>query len=239
MADPRRHVRRLIPLWAAAALLFLLPAAGLTAESFSPVLAAQKKLSLFGSVEFPGSLRALKKWTGIIAKARAQTDKLATCDDQQASCKAIARSWQQMLGQARTLKGPEQLNWVNRFFNRWPYRLDMEIYGVSDYWATPEEFMRYSGDCEDYSIAKYFALRQLGYPLEQLRIVVLHDSIRNIGHAVLAVYREDDAYILDNMSNQVLSHRRYQHYSPYYSLNENNRWAHGQLPRSAQTMTQP
>ena len=209
-----------------------LAAPGVTAEQPGTAIA------LFGSMEFRGSLRALTKWTQIIDRAWEQTEHLATCDDPQASCTAIARSWQQMLKGARNLAALERLNWVNTFFNRWPYRLDLETYGVSDYWATPEEFMRYSGDCEDYSISKYFALRQLGYPPEQLRIVVLRDNIRNIGHAVLAVYDSDDAYILDNLSNLVLSHKRYLHYAPYYSINEHYRWAHGQLSVPAPTLPQ-
>ena len=50
--------------------------------------------------------------------------------------------------------------------------------------------MRMSGDCEDYAIAKFFALRQLGFGAEQMRIVILWDEIRGIGHAVLAVYQK-------------------------------------------------
>lgn len=236
MAEPLRQGRRLFTLWAVVGLLlFLAPAQGQSTIVKPPAKPPEKTVQLFGSIEFRGSLRALSKWTDIIDQSREQSELLAKCAAEQASCSSIARSWQQMLTQARELDSFEQLTWVNNFFNRWPYRLDMETYGVSDYWATPEEFMRYSGDCEDYSIVKYFALRQLNYPLEKLRIVVVRDTIRDIGHAVLAVYHEGDAYILDNMSGQVLSHKRYKHYSPYYSINENYRWAHGQLFRPAQT----
>ena len=51
---------------------------------------------------------------------------------------------------------------VNRFVNGWAYRADADNYGRSDYWATPLEFFRRSGDCEDYVIAKYRSLRLLG-----------------------------------------------------------------------------
>ncbi len=223
---------------AIAVLLLLWPGSGFSAKPGVTKVQAEQKLELFGSMEFRGSLRALTKWTDIIERAKQQTEKLASCDDQQASCAAIARSWQQMLNEAKTLEPRQQLDWVNLFFNRWPYRLDMEVYGVTEYWATPEEFMRYSGDCEDYSITKYFALRQLGFPSEGLRIVVIRDRIRNIGHAVLAAYLQNDAFILDNMSNLVLSHQRYLHYSPYYSVNEKFRWAHGQLASPAQKLPQ-
>ena len=120
----------------------------------------------------------------------------------------------------------ETLKAVNAFFNQWPYRLDIEVYGRSDYWASPGEFLKLSGDCEDYSIAKYFALKQLGFETQNMRIVVIKDRIRNIGHAVLAVYMDETVYILDNLSDLVLPHSRYRHYIPQYSVNGENRWAH-------------
>ena len=44
-----------------------------------------------------------------------------------------------------------------------------------DYWATPIEFMGTgAGDCEDYAIAKYFSLINLGIPEDKLRIPTLH-----------------------------------------------------------------
>ncbi len=96
---------------------------------------------------------------------------------------------------------------VNAYFNRWPYRLDIDVYGESEYWATPQEFLRLSGDCEDYSITKYYALKQLGVPVDRMRIVMLIDTIRGIAHAVLAVKQGDETYVLDNLSDLVLPHR--------------------------------
>jgi predicted transglutaminase-like cysteine proteinase len=115
---------------------------------------------------------------------------------------------------------------VNKFFNKWPYRLDKANWGVSDYWETPWEFLRKSGDCEDYAIAKFYALQELGFSPDQMRIVAVRDAIRGIGHAVLAVYAKDDIYILDNQTDMVLSHTKYKHYIPQYSVNEHYRWMH-------------
>lgn len=47
-----------------------------------------------------------------------------------------------------------------------------------------------------------------------------------MAHAVLVVYMNNDAYVLDSLSNAVLSHTRFSHYSPQYSVNEFGRWAH-------------
>jgi predicted transglutaminase-like cysteine proteinase len=104
--------------------------------------------------------------------------------------------------------------------------LDKDVYGVTDYWATPGEFIKNSGDCEDYAITKMYALRQLGVNPEHLRIVALKDNIRNLDHAVLAVYIGGTIYILDNVTKLVLTHDKFQHYRPYFSVNAVYKWTH-------------
>ena len=103
---------------------------------------------------------------------------------------------------------------------------DIVNWKQQDYWEIPAEFLKKSGDCEDYSIIKYFTLKELGIAPESMRIVVVRDTIRNFAHAVLAVYVNGDAFILDNLSNSVLSHTKLRQYSPQYSVNEFGRWAH-------------
>jgi predicted transglutaminase-like cysteine proteinase len=136
------------------------------------------------------------------------------------------KNWRKIITEASKLNRRDKLTAVNDFFNRWPYKEDRELYGLNEYWATPREFMTRSGDCEDFAIAKYYALRELGFAEEDMRVVILMDEIRGIGHAVLAVYRDDDILILDSLSNLILPHERYKHYVPQYSMNETTRWAH-------------
>lgn len=128
----------------------------------------------------------------------------------------------------------DQVKAVNNFFNQWPYKTDLEVWGVEDYWETPREFIERSGDCEDYAISKYYALRDLGVPAELLRIVAVKDAIRNYGHAICLIMVNDDAYILDNLTNLTLSHKRLTHYKPQFSVNENFLWRHIQ-PQSGPT----
>jgi predicted transglutaminase-like cysteine proteinase len=154
--------------------------------------------ALFGTLEFTSSsLRALPQWRRILDTMAQESSAMAA-----------------------------KLHTVNQFFNRWPYKSDAEAFGQREYWASPSDFMSRSGDCEDYAIAKYFALRQLGFDKQELRIVVLYDRIRNVGHAVLAVYDDSDILILDSLSNLITAHTRYRHYIPQYSMNETTRWAH-------------
>jgi predicted transglutaminase-like cysteine proteinase len=176
------------------------------------------KVHLFGTVEFRSKLKEMPQWDRVIAEER----KKPGLDHPV----GLAASWPEVRTKLKGQKLLEQLNSVNRFFNRYPYRLDEEIYGVRDYWATPAEFMKNSGDCEDYSIIKYYALKQLGVDPDSMRIVVLTDVIRNLAHADVAVYYEGDAYVLDNLSNLVLPHTRLTHYRPQFSVNENYRWVH-------------
>jgi predicted transglutaminase-like cysteine proteinase len=131
--------------------------------------------------------------------------------------------WRSLIVGAEALPPMGRLHAVNRYFNQWPYLEDSEIYGADDYWATPLEFARQSGDCEDFAIAKFMALRHLGFANAALRIVIITDQIRRKIHAVLAVYLGGDILILDSLSNGIFSDRTYQHYIPHYSMNEPRR----------------
>jgi predicted transglutaminase-like cysteine proteinase len=181
-------------------------------------------IRLFQSAAFRGNFNALPKWKRVLSKVKGEIQTLNSCIAPK--CPPGATSWQRIMKQARGQERMEQLRMVNSFFNKWPYRLDQDAYGVSDWWATPQEFLKISGDCEDYAIIKYFALRELGFSQDDLRIVVVKDRIRGIAHAVLAVFTQGDAYILNNVSDAIFTHDKYRHYVPQYSLNEEHRWSH-------------
>lgn len=138
--------------------------------------------------------------------------------------------WLGFLASIRGEPLERQLKAVNRYANRRAYVLDLDNYGVEDYWAIPREFLGAGGDCEDYVIAKFFSLRWLGYPREQMRVVVVQDTNLRVPHAVLAVARDEQVYILDNQVQAVLSDREVVHYAPVFSINETRWWMH--LPRT-------
>lgn len=198
--------------------------AKVTEGQFAPAVPPGK--GLFRSHEFRSTLKALPNWTRVMTTAEAQTEAFYACDASKESCSSVALSWQKIIRQSLDLSAMEQVKAVNSYFNRWPYRLDIDAYGVSDYWATPGEFLKLSGDCEDYSITKYYALRKLGFAIDDMRIVLLKDNIRNISHAILVVNLDGESYVLDNVSDLVLTHLKYEHYVPQYSVNEYYRWAH-------------
>lgn len=120
----------------------------------------------------------------------------------------------------------QQIKLVNKYANEKAYILDIENYGLADYWATPKEFLDTSGDCEDYAIIKMLSLKWLGYNVEAMRVVVVQDTNLRVPHAVMAIENKDDILILDNQIEEVISHADIFHYVPIYSVSERAWWMH-------------
>ena len=117
----------------------------------------------------------------------------------------------------------ELLDAVNAFFNRIPFVSDLAHWGIKDYWASPAEVLASNGaDCEDYSIAKYFTLKEMGVPLERLRIIYVTSSRLNEAHMVLAYYPSPSAVplILDNLEGKVRSASERSDLIPVFSFND-------------------
>lgn len=119
-----------------------------------------------------------------------------------------------------------QLKRVNDFVNRFAYRSDESNWDRPDYWAPPAEFFNAGGDCEDFAIAKFFSLKLLGIPTEDMRIVVLRDDKRQTNHAVLTVEYEGETLMLDSVEPSVMPWREASHYRPYFSVNDRYFWLH-------------
>ena len=146
----------------------------------------------------------------------------------------VVVAWQEMMLSAQSLGEADKIRRVNEFFNRRiQFGEDQAIWGVNDYWATPLEFMgRGIGDCEDFSIAKYFSLRSLGVPLERLRITYVKARIGGPrseitqAHMVLAYYEEPtgEPLILDNLITEVRPASRRGDLMPVFSFNSEGLW---------------
>jgi predicted transglutaminase-like cysteine proteinase len=122
----------------------------------------------------------------------------------------------------------EKLELVNDFMNRTPFLSDLQHWGKEDYWATPVEFLSTNGgDCEDFSIAKYFALRSLGVPDEKLRITYVKEVVvYNEAHMVLAYFPAPDAepLVLDNINKSIRPASTRTDLVPVYSFNGSGLW---------------
>jgi predicted transglutaminase-like cysteine proteinase len=193
----------------------LLPLQAMAANT-SPHLFGYGELKKTGYDLFP-------LWTGMFKRHGHETPQEKKCPD--ADCPSID-DWLKFLQSLNDKSLPTKINAVNAYANRHRYVLDIDNYGVPDYWATARQFLVRDGDCEDYAITKYISLRQLGFDPDTMRIVVVQDTNLRIPHAVLAVYTGNDILILDNQTKDVTSHRTIAHYVPVYSINESNWWMH-------------
>ncbi len=175
---------------------------------------------LFGTVETESvNFEPFKKWTGAVDKMTVE----------QANLEQFKTRFKKWLVELDALKGKDaktQLAEVNKLMNQADYVLDDVNWGVSDYWASPGEFIAKFGDCEDYAIAKYMALKYLGWPAQDMRVVAVKDLNLKVGHAILAVYHDERIDILDNQIKIVVDSRKIRHYEPVYSINEKAWWRH-------------
>ena len=171
------------------------------------------------------NLEPFSKWRGAMARNLEEARVPDDCEPG-VFTRCDAQEWHRFLDDIAGRQRRDQLDAVNHEMNRRSYILDPRNWGVPDYWATPRQFFRKHGDCEDYAIAKYLSLRALGVPIEDMRIVVLQDLNLGIPHAVLVVYLGEEAFVLDNQIRQVVSAKQIFHYKPVYSINETAWWLH-------------
>lgn len=122
----------------------------------------------------------------------------------------------------------EQLQFISAFFNNRRSISDLENYGEEEYWATPEEFLERGGDCEDFALAKYLALRYFGWPEEDLWLLLVENKQEDNRHAALAARRDGKMFILDNLSRPaylLLTEEQFmQSFSPLYAINSYGIW---------------
>ena len=119
------------------------------------------------------------------------------------------------------------LDEVNRVLNRIAFVDDAVHWGQEDYWATPAESVASNGaDCEDYTIAKYFLLKELGVPIAKLRLTYVKSVKLNQAHMVLAYYARPDAepLVLDNLEDRVRPASQRKDLIPVYSFNDEEVW---------------
>ena len=136
--------------------------------------------------------------------------------------------WRQLVAELQSEDLDEKLYQINRFFNRFDFVDDLVHWQQKDYWATPIEFISTgAGDCEDYTIAKYFSLIELGVPEQQLRLMYVTALELRQPHMVLAYYETPTSVplVLDNINRRILPANKRRDLSPIYSFNGNGLWA--------------
>ncbi len=129
---------------------------------------------------------------------------------------------------SRGLSDWEKLVAVNNFFNRKiKFTDDIVHWQKEDYWATPFEFIGTgAGDCEDFSIAKYFSLLDLGVSDDKLRMTYVKSLVYNQAHMVVTYFSEPGAVplVLDNINPAIEPATNRKDLLPVYSFNGAGLW---------------
>ena len=119
----------------------------------------------------------------------------------------------------------EQLRIINDFYNNVRYRADQKNYNAKDYWATPIEFLgRDRGDCEDFVIAKYFALKFLGVDTKKLYFSYVKSTKFKQPHMVLTYFASPSSIplVLDNFNYKIFPASERSDLIPVYNFNGDN-----------------
>ena len=139
------------------------------------------------------------------------------------------KAWRELIQNSKALPEEQKLEAVNIFFDSTLiFMSDADNYGVEDYWATPYECLgRDAGDCEDYAIAKYFTLIELGVPDEKLRLTYVKALAPwNQAHMVLSYFTSltSAPLILDSLIGEIKPASERHDLVPVYSFNGTGLW---------------
>jgi predicted transglutaminase-like cysteine proteinase len=162
----------------------------------------------------------LAKWTELQSRIVADQATLAACRSGIGVCPAAAQRLLSLIETGRHRHGRARLGEINRAVNLSIRPVsDWVQYGVEDFWAAPLATMSSgAGDCEDYAIVKYVALREAGVPEDDLHLVIVRDVKHQANHAVVAVRADDEWLILDNRTFIMLNADDARHYWPLFVL---------------------
>ncbi|WP_027580082.1 transglutaminase-like cysteine peptidase [Bradyrhizobium sp. Ai1a-2] len=208
-------------------LLWLAPAAQVSAGTLlSPggAVLIKKSIEPFGratAILSEGGLR--DKWLGLQRRLADDLVQLALCEGDRDGCVSpAALKFLAVVDDAKVRDGRGRLGEVNRAVNLAIRPADDLVqYGAIDVWASPlMTFANGAGDCEDYAIAKFVALRLAGMAAEDLRIVIMHDTLRGEDHAVTAARLDDQWLTLDNRRMMMVADSDVRNYRSTFVIDE-------------------
>ncbi len=160
------------------------------------------------------------RWRRLQPVIHVEAEVLALCRSNPKSCTLAASRFLAIIEVGRARTGRARIGEINRAVNLAIRPVsDFARFGVPDVWTTPlTTFASGTGDCEDYAIAKYVALRQTGIAARDLRLVILHDQLANEDHAVTAARLDGHWLILDNRRMALLTDTQERNLTPLLAL---------------------
>ncbi len=160
------------------------------------------------------------KWRGLEADLGNEMKRIEACRANAKNCSAEAKRFVLIAQEAKSRSGRARLEVANRLMNgAIRYVSDTQQHGTPDRWSAPlAALAAEQGDCEDFAIAKYAALREAGVREEDMRLVLVRDTRIKIDHAVLAVRHDGEWLVLDNRRAFVTDTMELDHYMPLFAL---------------------
>ena len=211
----------------ACGMAWLGPAADLSAGTLiTPGASAliRKSAEPFGFFASPLSWGGLRdKWQGVARKLDDEMVQLALCDGDRERCVSpAALQLLAIVDKSRAREGRARLGEINRAINLAIRPMsDLAQHGEIDVWSSPlVTFTSGAGDCEDYAIAKFVALRLAGVSSDDLRIVIMHDTIHDEDHAVAAARLDGHWLTLDNRRMAMVEDAYVRNYQPLFVIDQ-------------------
>ena len=221
------HFRALRALIAACGMVWLgagVPVSAGTLLSPGPAALIRKSAEPFGLSATSLTAGGLHdKWRGVQRRLGDELVQLALCEGDPDRCASpAALQFLAIVDAARLREGRARFGEVNRAVNLAIRPIsDVAQHGQIDVWSSPlATLARGGGDCEDYAIAKFIALRLAGIAPEDLRIVVMHDTLHGDDHAVAAARLDGRWLTLDNQRMAMVEDSNVRNYRPTFVIDQ-------------------
>ena len=175
----------------------------------------------------------VEKWLRVERKLDDERVQLALCDGDRDRCASpAALRFLAIVDDARSREGRARLGEINRAINLSIRPMSDEAqYGQPDVWSSPlVTFAHGAGDCEDYAIAKFVALRMAGISPDDLRIVIMRDTVHGEDHAVAAARLDGEWLMLDNRRMAMVADANTRNYRPLFVINQDGAMRYADAP---------
>jgi predicted transglutaminase-like cysteine proteinase len=165
------------------------------------------------------------EWQKILANVEGQRREIDECLNEPDRCDDGERRFLKIVKGASVRDGRSRIQFVNEQINGEIHYTPDAVQWASadadvDVWSLPlgeqGSLETQTGDCEDYALAKYEVFRQVGIPDENLRVLVVYDTIAAKDHAVLAILEEGKWLILDNRWNKAAEDKELWNFLPLF-----------------------
>ncbi|MEH2473584.1 putative transglutaminase-like cysteine proteinase [Nitrobacteraceae bacterium AZCC 2161] len=215
--------------WRAIGLACILVVFGPSAHPMAAVLQPSETVDAAGPFAEPFGLLTTavvdgelsEKWRGVERELDGEALAIALCNEDRARCASpAALQFLDIVDTGKARDGRARLGEINRALNLAVRPgSDLALYGAIDVWRTPLALLAAgAGDCEDYAIAKFVALRLAGVASADLRIVILRDTLRHEDHAVAAARLDGRWFMLDNRRMAMVEDINLQNYRPLFVI---------------------